>query len=251
MDSNDRKMVFNRLMLANEQVGRPAPSVGAMDSLCNMLDGYQCQVILAAIDAAVMNSDFITPRAIKEQLDKMQKHADGHPEPNEAWAVAIKLADEYETTECTDLIMLCWSAVCDLYQSDDVGARMAFMEMYKREVGVLRSRGERAVWRMSFGLDPARREVGIQQARRIGRIGADQYLNIGTKTVGIEHVQTLAIEQKRSGVIDIRAKLAAAKAVLSKSAPADHDAKERDSLNAKKERAAQQVSAATAATYRQ
>jgi hypothetical protein len=241
MNSNDKKNIFNRLALANEQVGRPAPSVAAMESFCQMFDGYACQAILAAIDAAVMSADFITPRAIKEQLDKMQKQSDGHPEPNEAWAVAVKLADESETTEYTDLIMLCWSGVSELYRSDDVGARMAFLEMYKREVGILRCRGERAVWRMSFGYDPARRDTGTQQARQLGRIGADQYLSIGTETLGIEHVQTLAIEQKRSGVIDIRAKLAEAKAALTKVEKVDREDLERKQLADKKLKAAQMI----------
>lgn len=247
MNNNEMKMVFQRLALANEQVGRAAPSPAAAESLCNMLRGYQCQAILAAIDAAVLSADFVTPRAIKEQLDKMQKQADGHPEPNEAWAVAIKLADENETTEYTDLIMMCWAAVSELYQSDEVGARMAFLEMYKREVGVLRNRGERAVWRMSFGHDSSRREIGTQQARQLGRIGADQYLSIGTATLGIEHVQTLAIEQKRAGVIDIRAKLAEAKAALVKSEPVDYDAQERERLAEQKRKAAQLVNSALVA----
>jgi CheY-like chemotaxis protein len=178
---------------------------------------------------------------LEHQIRQAQKQTDGHPEPNEAWAVAVKLADESETTEYTDLIMLCWSGVSELYLSDDIGARMAFLEMYKREVGILRGRGERAVWRMSFGHDPARRDTGTQQARQLGRIGADQYLSIGTETLGIEHVQTLAIEQKRSGVIDIRAKLAEAKTALTKVEKVDREDLERKQLADKKLKAAQMI----------
>lgn len=214
MNSNEKKMVFQRMTLANEQVGRQSPSVAAMESLCNTLDDYQCPAILAAIDAAVMSTDFITPRAITEQLDKMQRSTDGHPEPNEAWSIAAQLSDELATVAYTEIIMLCWGLVSQLHQSDEIGARMSFLDIYRRELGFARDRRVQAVWRVSLGHDPDLRAAGVDRAKKLGRIGAGDLAWIGNKPLSIEHVQTLAIEKNRSDVVNISDRIFALRSAI-------------------------------------
>jgi hypothetical protein len=248
MLDSDKKQFAQLLHTMADLYGKPRLSKDALAMMWGDLVLYQIADVELAARMHRKDSErgrfMPTVADLEHQIRQAQKQTDGHPEPNEAWAVAIKLADESETTEYTDLIMACWSAVSELCQSDEVGARMAFLEMYKREVGILRGRAERAVWRMSFGHDPARREIGTQQARQLGRIGADQYLSIGTETLSIEHVQALAIEQKRAGVIDIRAKLAEAKAALTKVEKVDCEDLQRKQLADKKLKAAQMIAGA-------
>lgn len=108
-------------------------------------------------------------RAIETHSD------DGHPGPDEAWAIAIKARHESASVVWTDETARAFfeAAMPLLDEGDKVAARRAFIERYERELAASRRAGIAAKWRPSLGSDPHLRHEAIEQAVRLGRIGVD------------------------------------------------------------------------------
>lgn len=101
--------------------------------------------------------------------------ADGHPEPNEAWAIALQSFDEAETVLMTEEIQKAVSAAAPVMAArDKVGARMAFIAAYQRLVDASRATGAPVKWRVSLGHDADRRVLAIEGAERLGRLPAPE-----------------------------------------------------------------------------
>ena len=77
---------------------------------------------------------------------------DGRPSADEAWAIAIRSFDENLTIRWTTEIAKARGEVRELFETDEVGARMAFREIYARLVDEARIKGEPAQWEVSLGL---------------------------------------------------------------------------------------------------
>jgi hypothetical protein len=87
---------------------------------------------------------------------------DGRPGAEEAWAKAVRSADEFETVVWTAEMAQAWAEVAPLYgQGDQVGARMAFKEIYARLVDEARSARRRVTWTAALGFDPERRALAL------------------------------------------------------------------------------------------
>lgn len=78
---------------------------------------------------------------------------DGHPDPDSAWAVAVKAADEEATVIWTTPISEAWEVARGLYSSNKVGAAMAFKAAYTKLLAAERSQGRRAAWHPSLGFN--------------------------------------------------------------------------------------------------
>lgn len=99
--------------------------------------------------------------------------ADGRPEPNEAWAIAMQSMDEAETVLMTPEIQKASAAAAPIYQAGDkVGARMAFLSAYERFTCAARQDAKPVEWQLSLGYDQASRSRAIQEARVLGRLPA-------------------------------------------------------------------------------
>ena len=101
---------------------------------------------------------------------------DGHPGPDEAWGLLVRLIrDERETGVLTDEMRAGWQAcqpILDL--GDEVGARRCFIEVYARHIQDARQRDHRARWTVTLGTDPALRQQRLNEALETRRIGVDQ-----------------------------------------------------------------------------
>lgn len=103
--------------------------------------------------------------AILERVD------DGHPAANEAWANAIRAADESATVVWTEQTRDSWTAALPLVEAGDkIAARQAFLEVYTRLTKEARAAGKMAVHHASIGFDAAGRDAVLQQAIAAGRI---------------------------------------------------------------------------------
>lgn len=111
-------------------------------------------------------------------VDGILKHlhaADGHPEPNEAWSIALQSFDEAETVLMTAEIQQAASAAAPIIEArDKVGARMAFIAAYQRLVDASRAAAGQVVWRISLGHNPERRVLAVEEAQRLGRLPAPE-----------------------------------------------------------------------------
>lgn len=101
--------------------------------------------------------------------------ADGHPEPNEAWAIALQSFDEDETVLMTAEIQQAAAAAAPIIEArDKVGARMAFIAAYQRLVESSRADASPVAWRLSLGHNAERRVQAVQEAQRLGRLPAPE-----------------------------------------------------------------------------
>ncbi len=101
---------------------------------------------------------------------------DGHPGADEAWGLLLRLVnDERETGVLTDEMRAGWQAcqpILDL--GDEVGARMCFLDVYRRRIQDARQSGSQAHWTVTLGTDPTLRVQRLNEAVTARRIGMDQ-----------------------------------------------------------------------------
>lgn len=99
--------------------------------------------------------------------------ASNRPSGDEAWAIAIRAADEAETVVWTEEIAEAWRICLPVFRSgDEIGARMAFRSAYERITADARVVGTPARWIVSEGHDADRRIAAIQQAQTAGLLPA-------------------------------------------------------------------------------
>ena len=99
----------------------------------------------------------------------------GHPGPEEAWGLLVRLVnDEGETGVLTEEMREAWQ-VCDpiLKAGDEVGARMCFLETYRKALKRAIETRKPPRWSPAVGSDVERRKTALQTAVAAGRISAD------------------------------------------------------------------------------
>ena len=107
-------------------------------------------------------------------LQRIQR-ADGHPEPDEAWAIALSAADEAMTVVMTEEVGLALTAAQPVLRAGDkIGGRRTFLAAYERLVGLSRQNGRRPNWSVSLGHDQQHRLQAIEDAGRLGRLPATE-----------------------------------------------------------------------------
>lgn len=109
--------------------------------------------------------------AIIERLPSANAHLSG----NEAWALALQSTDEQETVVWTPEIARAFAAakpVMSGERPDKVGARMAFLAAYERELATAKAEAWQPEWQVSLGHDPQRREIVLNDAVSAGKLPA-------------------------------------------------------------------------------
>jgi len=101
------------------------------------------------------------------------KLLDGRPDDNEAWAIAITSQDEAETIVWTQEMAEAFGIASPLLAGgDEIGARMAFKDAYKRLVDDARATNRPACWSVSAGWDGDRRQIAVTKAVTAGLLPA-------------------------------------------------------------------------------
>jgi len=128
--------------------------------------------------------------AVLERID------DGHPAPNEAWAVAIQAADERNTVVWTTLTQQAWNTALPLLQAGDkIAARPAFLETYGRLLKDARAARLPASYTPSLGFDLTSRNAALTDAVSKGLLAHDQvsdHLQLTAATPAFNPVALLA-----------------------------------------------------------
>ncbi len=137
------------------------------------------------------------------------------PSADEAWSL-IPTTEE-QSTFWTEEIALVYGDVRDLLQRDEVGARMAFREIYTRMVGEARASGKMPKWMPSFGTDPQQRQVAVEIAltrKRITQEDAQRLLPVSvpsSKRIQLEAPKDLRPVDPMPYIEEIKRKLTEAK----------------------------------------
>lgn len=147
---------------------------------------------------------------------------DGRPEVEEAWAKAMRSADEFETVVWTDEMAQAWREVSPLFHAGDkVGARMAFKDVYARLVDDARRVRRPASWTAALGFDLDRRTLALSAASHLLAPHADQPLIEapsrlllagpgGRAADPIDELTRIAPAEVRDGLLALRARLTGA-----------------------------------------
>lgn len=153
--------------------GKPLPEAAEINIWFSQLQPFPAPAIKRAFEAYRMERpDFApAPNGIVARARLM----DGRPDENEAWAVALTSQDEAETVVWTDEMAAAFNLARPLLETgDEIGARMAFKDAYKRLVGEARAANKPANWNVSAGWDAQRRQIAVQKATVAGLLAGPQ-----------------------------------------------------------------------------
>jgi hypothetical protein len=147
--------------------GKPLPAPAEIDVWFNQLSPFPPSTIEQAFEAyGLERPDFApTPNGIAARC----KLLDGRPDENEAWAVSLTSRDERETVTWTSEMAEAFQLARPLLAvGDEIGARMAFKDAYKRLVTEARSLNRPVRWSTSAGWDAGRHQLAHQDAVNAG-----------------------------------------------------------------------------------
>ncbi|WP_369053419.1 hypothetical protein [Burkholderia gladioli] len=203
MEHHDKQAFVDALRLAHKTARQPLPEADVMAVFWAKLKPYPLDLVLRAISRHVDTCEFApTPAGL---LKHLPKESDGRPGPDEAWAIAIRSADERETVVWTQEIAEAWTIARPVFDGDEIGARMAFKDAYTRICERNRQLGVAPQWSVSQGFDAEKRVAVIAQAVQAGRLALPQ-----AKAA----VPLLAGESDPAPTVDVEANLARLKAMV-------------------------------------
>ncbi|MBZ5486932.1 hypothetical protein HW452_05270 [Halomonas aquamarina] len=111
----------------------------------------------------------LTLAAVLERIPSAQQYL----LPNEAWSVALQSLDEMDTIIWTQETAAAMGVARPIMeQGDKVGARMAFIAAYEREVGQAKAEGRAPEYTVSLGESKERRQEAISQGIKKGLLAA-------------------------------------------------------------------------------
>lgn len=173
MTEDDREDFVAMLSSTLDLYGRKL-SAGAYSIWFESMRGWPLGEVRAAFATWVSGGKPSAP--VPADLVKLLQTNDGWVEAEEAWSIVSQtMEDERVTVFWTAPMQVAFGAALGL-RDDMIAARMAFREVYNRELTSARSRGERPVWQMSPGADPEMRRAAVEEAARLGRITEAQRL---------------------------------------------------------------------------
>lgn len=103
----------------------------------------------------------LTPAEVIDRID------DGRPGAQQAWALVPR--DEETTVVWTGEMRTAHAAASQL-QGDEIAARMAFIEVYNKEVTKARSERRPIKWVASLGTDQHQKETALREAVEQGKM---------------------------------------------------------------------------------
>lgn len=170
MLSSDQLAALAGAVCATAETLGQTISPGAAKMIAEDLADYPAEDIRAALQAC--RRELTGKLTLAAILQRVQA-ADGRPDPNEAWSLALAASDEFDSVFLTDEIQLALGAARAILEAGDkVGARMSFLSAYQRLVDAARRENRPVKWTLSPGFDQQRRLMAVEEAGRLGRIHA-------------------------------------------------------------------------------
>ncbi|TXD58885.1 hypothetical protein FUT88_13505 [Ralstonia sp. TCR112] len=174
MHEQDRKEFAEVIRATFDNYHREQPMNSTLRVWWEMLAGFD----MAAVRGACMRYIATEPKyppTIGQLLGLLRgsNGGDGRLGADEAWARALTGMDESETIITTPEIMAAFSIAQTVLESgDEVGARMAFKDVYNRIVSEARAAGKPVEWQASLGWDAEKRARVVNQAVAAGFLPA-------------------------------------------------------------------------------
>lgn len=154
-------------------------SAGAKAMWFRSMAAYSLDTVRCALDAHLADpkrgSFLPMPADVHAQVERAVAD-DGRPGPQEAWALAVRSTDEADAIVWTSEIAEAFGHASPILNAgDEVGARMAFLEIYVRLVDAARRLRAAPRWNVSLGHDHEQRERAIAEGAQRGLIDASRY----------------------------------------------------------------------------
>lgn len=163
----DAEQLLEQLYATAEVLGSEIKPAAASLMIRDLKDRERGEVEQALARCRSELSGRLTLAAILERMAS----SDDHLTPNEAWAKALESQDENATVVWTDEIAKAMGAASPVLElGDKVGARMAFIAAYEREVAASKARGEKPRWWPTLGDSKELRKEAIDEAIKQGRL---------------------------------------------------------------------------------
>lgn len=171
MIESNRNEFIEMLSATLDLYGRKL-SPGAYSIWFESLSAWPIDACRKALAAYVQSGGDKAP--VPFDIIKIIQGNDGHPGPEEAWAMLRSaVADESVTVVWTEPMREAFFVAVSL--SDDlIAARMAFKERYTAALADARETGHGPTWTVSFGHDKQGREPVLAEAVRLGRLSGPQ-----------------------------------------------------------------------------
>lgn len=175
MTEDDKVRAAGELVASVEVIGQSITPNAAVMMVDDLAEQYGIDQVLSALRRCRQEV-----RGRLTLADIRDRVPGSHPTPDEAWAIALQSSDETDTVVWTDEIARAMSVAKPMLDMRDrVGARMSFLDTYRRLVRESTDARRPVTWSLSLGSDPVRREAAVIQARELGRLSnaqADSYL---------------------------------------------------------------------------
>lgn len=167
LSSDELAQLVGAICATAETLGQTI-SANAAEMIAEDLAHYSVADLAAALRACRRE---LTGRLTLAAILQRVQSADGRPDPNEAWGIALASSDEADSVVTTEEIQLAFGAARSILDAGDkIGARMAFLSAYTRFVDTARRDAKPIRWSLSMGFDPQRRLVAVQEGVRMGRL---------------------------------------------------------------------------------
>ncbi|WP_250519625.1 hypothetical protein [Caballeronia sp. NCTM1] len=169
MKEFEKKDFAAALRAAFEVENKPLPSQDALRLWWTLLSPFSLEQVRIALSQHLAESRYApTPSDV---ISRLPKQSDGYPGANEAWAIALRGADErVSCVTLPEIIEALSIARPVLDGGDEIGARMAFREAYARLIQIARAEHRPAKWFPSSGSDVGMREAAVMEGIRAGRL---------------------------------------------------------------------------------
>lgn len=125
-------------------------------------------------------------------VDILDRLPNGHPGPEEAWAVVSRTMDNEAVSIVWTEEMAQAAGTARSLAHDPVAARLAFKETYTALVQQARLRQQAPKWSASLGYDQHGREQALQEAVDKGRLGLEYARKLLPDMNGSADVKALA-----------------------------------------------------------
>jgi hypothetical protein len=151
--------------------GKQLPEPSILSAWWETLERFPLPVVDVALRSYVDENGEFEPKPAG--IAKRCKLMDGRPSDDEAWAIALTSRNEEDTIVWTSETAEAFAICAPVLQvGDEVGARMAFKDAYKRLVAAARLAGKPAAWSASLGWDKNKREEVLSRAVTAGFLPA-------------------------------------------------------------------------------
>jgi len=213
---------FVAMLTEVQQLYGKAPTAQQCEMWTRIMARHPLDAIRAAFDAHASDTTrgrfAPLPADILAQIEAAA-HADGRPGAEEAWALALRAADERSTVVWTAEAAQAWGIAQPVMQvGDEVGARMAFREAYARLIAEARAKREPVRWSASLGHDQAQQDDALRIAVEAGKLPAVYLPAPRGPVAGL-----LELSQQRGCPEHVRQRLEAIRAQIVGARPGEFD----------------------------